>query len=101
MNILPQRYDDFIKKDYWDKFFRKLKKTSDEFFEWYGDYEDLAQLFQKTIPAKNLRILNLGCGKSLLGEKMYDDGYENLLNIDFSESVIKGNSSTMSFTYIL
>ncbi len=95
MNILPQRYDDFVKKDYWDKFFRKLKKTSDEFFEWYGDYEDLAPLFQTTITSKNARILNIGCGKSLLSEKMYDDGFENILNVDFSESVIKGKASRL------
>jgi len=62
MNILPQRYDDFVKKDYWDKFFRKLKKTSDEYFEWYGEYPEFSELFQILIPTKDSKILNLGCG---------------------------------------
>lgn len=96
MNILPQRYDDFVKKDYWDKFFRKLKKTSDEYFEWYGEYQEFAELFKTLIPSKDSKILNVGCGKSLLSEKMYDDGFENILSVDFSESVIKGNSYYIS-----
>ena len=97
MNILPQRYNDFVKKEYWDKFFHKLKKTSDEYFEWYGDYEDFSKEIHTTIPAKDSRILNLGCGKSLLSELMYDDGFENIHNIDFSESVIKGRLCFLLF----
>lgn len=30
-----------------------------------------------------------GCGNSLLGEQLFDDGYKNLTNTDISESVIK------------
>jgi 2-polyprenyl-3-methyl-5-hydroxy-6-metoxy-1,4-benzoquinol methylase len=30
------------------------------------------------------RILNVGCGNSRLSEEMHDDGYKQLVNIDFS-----------------
>ena len=39
MNILPKNYKEFLSKDYWDKFFRELKKKGNqENFEWYGNY---------------------------------------------------------------
>jgi len=35
------------------------------------------------------KILIIGCGNSILGEEMYDDGYKNIVNIDIAESVIE------------
>lgn len=37
---------------------------------------------------KTDKILNIGCGNSRLSEEMYEDGYENITNIDFSTKVI-------------
>jgi len=85
--ILPKKYDEFLEKGYWDKFFNKLKKSSDEYFEWYGEYKDFSQILNSYITPSNT-ILNIGCGKSLLSEQMYDNGYEQQVNIDFSEKVI-------------
>ncbi|CAO3645521.1 unnamed protein product [Mucor fragilis] len=31
----------------------------------------------------------LGCGNSTLGEDMYNDGYKNIVNIDYSKTVIE------------
>lgn len=88
--ILPKKYDEFLEKGYWDKFFNKLKKNSDlEYFEWYGEYNDFASIMAQHI-SKNHKILNIGCGKSLLSEQMYDQGYEEIVNIDFSDKVIQG-----------
>ena len=34
-------------------------------------------------------ILHVGCGNSTLPERLYDDGYKRVVNIDVSESCIK------------
>ena len=42
MDILPKKYSEFLEKNYWEKFFRKLKNkgSEKEFFEWYGEFKD-------------------------------------------------------------
>ncbi|KRX03797.1 hypothetical protein PPERSA_04305 [Pseudocohnilembus persalinus] len=90
MNILPQNTKEFLNKKYWDKFFGKLKEQGgkDEFFEWYGNYKDFDYILQKILKP-NEKMLNIGCGKSLFSEDMYDEGFTNILNIDYSEQVIE------------
>lgn len=34
-------------------------------------------------------IINLGCGNSRFAEDIIEDGYENIMNIDFSRVVIQ------------
>lgn len=42
-----------------------------------------------TKPIKNsLKILNLGCGNSIICEEMYDEGYINVYNMDISSICI-------------
>jgi len=36
-----------------------------------------------------VRILNLGCGNSILAEDLYDRGFTNVYNMDISDVVIK------------
>lgn len=36
-----------------------------------------------------LEILNLGCGNSIICEDMYDEGYENIWNMDISPICIQ------------
>ena len=43
---------------------------------------------EENFARKDIRILNIGCGKSLLSEEMYKGGYQNILNVDYSETVI-------------
>ena len=92
MNVLPKQYKEFLSKDYWNKFFKTIKKDNAqlEYFEWYGEYEEFKPLLFQILK-KQSKILNIGCGKSLLSEKIYDDGYELITNMDFSEPVIKGD----------
>ena len=37
----------------------------------------------------NLKILNLGCGNSIICEEMYDEGYLNIYNMDISSVCIE------------
>jgi 2-polyprenyl-3-methyl-5-hydroxy-6-metoxy-1,4-benzoquinol methylase len=37
----------------------------------------------------NETILNIGCGNSLFSEDLHDNGFKKIVNVDFSESVVK------------
>lgn len=64
---------------------------------------DALKGFIADIMPKTARILVLGCGNAEFSEKMFDDGYEHIDNIDQSEVVINQmktrNSSRKSMTY--
>jgi 2-polyprenyl-3-methyl-5-hydroxy-6-metoxy-1,4-benzoquinol methylase len=44
----------------------------------------------ETLPDdKSLRILIIGCGNSSLGYDMYKEGFTNIDNIDYADTVIE------------
>ena len=56
------------------------------------DYEALAPLIEQACGDRtkdDTRILNIGCGNSILPEEMHDSGYEQIYNIDISQTVIE------------
>ena len=72
----------FKEKQYWDE-----RYETEEHFDWFcqlSSFEHL--LFQHVKPSD--RILNLGCGNSSLSASLYEKGYQNIDNIDFSQTVI-------------
>ncbi|KAG5588479.1 hypothetical protein H5410_048913 [Solanum commersonii] len=86
---------DFTSKENWDSFF--TIRGSDDAFEWYAEWSQLKEplLSNLTIPssndavsAKELQILVPGCGNSKLSEYLYDEGFCNITNVDFSKVVI-------------
>ncbi|XP_068921685.1 eEF1A lysine and N-terminal methyltransferase isoform X3 [Petaurus breviceps papuanus] len=85
MNLLPKSSKEFGSVDYWEKFFQQRGKKA---FEWYGSYLDLCGVLHKYIKAKD-KMLVVGCGNSELSEQLYDVGYQDIVNIDISEVVIK------------
>lgn len=38
---------------------------------------------------KNDKILNVGAGNSRLSEEMYEEGFQNIVNIDISTTCVK------------
>jgi len=84
MSGLPSKNQDYGTKEYWNQ--RYLEEGS---FDWFKSYADLAELLHTLIPSKSSRILMLGCGNSTLSEDMWDDGYRNIVNIDYSAVVIE------------
>lgn len=56
-------------------------------FDWYQDWPNLRDIISQFIK-KDSKILNVGAGNSLLSENMYEEGYRNITNIDFSEIVV-------------
>ena len=92
-SLLPNSHEKFNEKEYWDSFFLKRKE---EAFEWYGTFKDIqAHLSILNLPF-TAKILMIGCGNSKLSVDLYDFGYENIVNIDFSELVIEEMRSKYS-----
>ncbi|XP_075421110.1 eEF1A lysine and N-terminal methyltransferase [Tenrec ecaudatus] len=85
MNLLPKSSKEFGSVDYWEKFFQVRGKKA---FEWYGTYLELCGLLHKYIKPRE-KVLVIGCGNSELSEQLYDVGYQDIVNIDISEVVIK------------
>ncbi|KAM7488923.1 hypothetical protein LguiB_026407 [Lonicera macranthoides] len=96
---------DFTSKDNWDKFF-SIRGTDDS-FEWYADWPQLRHPLLSHLStdepsessstssaggeveaSSSAQILVPGCGNSRLSEHLYDAGFRDITNIDFSKVVI-------------
>ncbi|KAJ3872636.1 S-adenosyl-L-methionine-dependent methyltransferase [Lentinula edodes] len=87
MDILPKSNDQYGTKQYWNQ--RYAQEDDDASFDWFKSYSEIADILQSLIPEKHSRILMLGCGNSKLSEDMYDDGYHNIVNTDYSSIIIE------------
>ena len=90
---LLQSLGDFTVKENWDKFF--TLRGGEDAFEWYAEwtflkYPLLSQLSSAGggSDAPPVEILVPGCGSSRMSEHLYDAGYHNITNIDFSKVII-------------
>ncbi|KAL1745842.1 S-adenosyl-L-methionine-dependent methyltransferase [Schizophyllum fasciatum] len=86
-SILPDKNEEYGSKEYWDA--RYSKEDEEPNFDWCQNYANVAAIFRYLIPDETAKILMLGCGNSRLSEDMYDDGYCNITNIDYSPVVIE------------
>mmetsp|Transcript_21543 Transcript_21543/g.25464 ORF Transcript_21543/g.25464 Transcript_21543/m.25464 type:complete len:282 (-) Transcript_21543:99-944(-) len=80
----PEAVADYFQARFWDDFYFEEFEP----FEWYHPYAMIRGIIRKYAAEDDL-IINLGCGNSRLAEDMVEDGYENLMNIDFSRIVIQ------------
>ncbi|KAF5355280.1 hypothetical protein D9758_006080 [Tetrapyrgos nigripes] len=87
MDNLPQSNDQYGTKEYWNS--RYAQEADGSSFDWFKSYSDIAHIIHELIPERASRILMLGCGNSKLSEEMYEDGYKNIVNIDYSAVVIE------------
>ena len=71
------------KIEYWEERYTRRSEP----FDWYQVYEGVKDIITQYM-TKTDKILNVGCGNSRLSEEMYEDGYENITNIDYSSKVI-------------
>lgn len=73
----------FNKKTYWDERFKDEVK-----YDWLMEFQhvekDLVPLLKPTD-----RILIVGCGNSTFSRSIYDAGFKNIVNIDYSGVVIE------------
>ncbi|TFK26215.1 S-adenosyl-L-methionine-dependent methyltransferase [Coprinopsis marcescibilis] len=85
--VLPTKNEDYGTKDYWNT--RYAQEDEESSFDWFKKYKDISDIIHELIPSKESRILMLGCGNSTLSEDMYDDGYHNIVNTDYSDILIE------------
>ena len=76
---------DFKEQSYWDGRFEQ-----EEEYDWLLTFEQLAPQLLPLLPAanKNPKLLLVGCGNSSFSADLYDHGYTNITNIDYSQVVI-------------
>jgi SAM-dependent methyltransferase len=73
----------FKKKDYWEERFQ-----SEDSYEWLVSFDHVRSRLETFVKASD-KILVLGCGNSPFSNNLYDAGFENIVNIDFSAVVIE------------
>mmetsp|Transcript_1809 Transcript_1809/g.3905 ORF Transcript_1809/g.3905 Transcript_1809/m.3905 type:complete len:212 (+) Transcript_1809:50-685(+) len=72
------------KTEYWEERYTRDPEPFDWYQRWAGLKDTLLEFVQ---PAHS--ILMLGAGNSRLSEEMYEDGFQNITNIDISSVVTK------------
>ena len=70
-------------KEYWNDRF-----TTEPSYDWLVTYSQIKSFLSKYL-SRNSKILVIGCGNSSFSTELYDDGYYNIINIDFSNVVIE------------
>ena len=85
---------------YWDQRYKEQEGTT---FDWLEDFESIRPLIEQVVQPNldtiestskegnergKLKILNLGCGNSVMCEEMYDQGFTEIYNVDISDIVI-------------
>ncbi|OLL24445.1 Queuine tRNA-ribosyltransferase-like protein [Neolecta irregularis DAH-3] len=81
-NITPP-IEQLQTSEYWNT---KYKPDSIP-FDWFLKYDQIKDFIIPFL-TKNSRILQLGCGNSELSGNLYDDGFQNIVNVDFSNTLI-------------
>lgn len=61
--------------------------TVQEPFEWYYPFQQFADMLNERV-AKSARIMDAGCGNSELIQNLVDDGFEEVVGVDFSRVAI-------------
>ena len=81
----PKDFKEYASSDYWEE---RYKKSSNDSFEWYYDYDTLKDVFADYFdPAAN--VLVVGNGNSDLCEEMAKCHKGRIVGIDISETVTK------------
>ncbi|KAF0700439.1 Aste57867_9023 [Aphanomyces stellatus] len=80
---LPRDNKEYKKQEYWNSRFE-----NEETYDWLARYKDVAELIAQYVQ-KDQRLLIVGCGNSTFSIDLYEAGYTNITNLDFSSVVIE------------
>jgi len=86
ISVIPEHNFSYSSKEYWDERF-----SEEDEYEWLMSFDDVKDQIMPYFNKQN-RILIIGCGNSSFSADLYDDGFENISNIDFSSKVISNMS---------
>eukprot|EP01112_Ceratiomyxa_fruticulosa_P010058 TRINITY_DN2644_c0_g1_i2.p1 TRINITY_DN2644_c0_g1~~TRINITY_DN2644_c0_g1_i2.p1 ORF type:complete len:206 (+),score=38.36 TRINITY_DN2644_c0_g1_i2:634-1251(+) len=84
MDLLPEKNEEYKTKEYWETRYGKDKGL----YDWFKGYKDIEHIVKEEIQPSD-RMLHIGCGNSKLSEDLYLGGFKQIVNIDFSDTVIK------------
>ena len=88
MSLLPANHSEFQTRQYWDSFFSQ--RGGSDPFEWYlSSSNDIFPFLISSGLSYDSKILVVGCGNSELSAELYDHGYKQIKNLDFSTVVIE------------
>jgi 2-polyprenyl-3-methyl-5-hydroxy-6-metoxy-1,4-benzoquinol methylase len=85
----------FKTREYWDERFE-----SEESYDWLASYDRVKHYLLPYLKPED-KILVVGCGNSLFSESLYKDGFNNIVNIDYSSTVIESMRDKHSVAYPL
>ena len=74
---------DYKLKSYWDNRFE-----AEDQYDWLVKFNEIQPYIVPKMTSKEAKILIVGCGNSTFSADLYDFGYKNITNIDFSEVCI-------------
>ncbi|VDK82352.1 unnamed protein product, partial [Cylicostephanus goldi] len=72
----------YANREYWEERFK-----SEEEFEWLADFNAFKHLILPNLRTDS-RILHIGCGSSQMSMQLFDLGYRNITNVDYSQVLI-------------
>jgi SAM-dependent methyltransferase len=73
---------EFATREYWESRYENETQP----FEWFKDFQALRHLFSTY--SNDSKIIQLGCGNSLLSADLFNHGFKNITNVDYSQNVI-------------
>ncbi|KAL5014587.1 hypothetical protein ScPMuIL_008857 [Solemya velum] len=80
---IPMNNSVYKTQEYWDERYKSEKS-----FEWFAGYSSFKTFIKADVQPSD-KILVLGCGNSQMSYDMYQDGYQNIVNVDYSPVVIE------------
>uniref|UniRef100_A0A914EL97 Methyltransferase type 11 domain-containing protein n=1 Tax=Acrobeloides nanus TaxID=290746 RepID=A0A914EL97_9BILA len=72
----------YSERHYWDARFK-----TEEIYEWLTDLNSFEHLLLPEIEL-NDKILHIGCGTSRLSHQLFGNGFHDIINVDFSNTLI-------------
>jgi EEF1A lysine methyltransferase 4 len=82
---LPAKNKEYGTLQYWESRYSEVTET----FDWFKDFAQIKDQTASIFPDKHAKLINLGCGNSLFAVQLVEEGWIDLVNVDYSENCIQ------------